>query len=275
MIQDIAPHKYNVEFKACSPGKDDILLVFKENCVLVKRFGDEIAFPTVSEIKAKNEISFLFGIDGRPVFMTEAEDDVYSGMEFVAPETFRTAAPAWAAFAGITAVQLHRWYADNKFCSKCGAPLQKGSEERSLVCSACNKTIYPTISPCVIVAVTDKDRLLLTKYSPRHSKYTRFALVAGYNEIGETLEDTVRREVMEEVGLRVKNIRYFKNQPWSFTDTLLVGFFCDLDGSDKITRDENELSDAVWFRREDIPDTPSMISLTSTMIEHFRNNGPV
>ena len=82
--------------------------------------------------------------------------------------------------------------------------------------------------------------------------------------------DTVRREVFEEVGLRVKNITYYKNQPWSFSDTLLMGFFAELEGSDKITRDENELSEAVWFERNEIPEYDSLISLTNEMIEYFR-----
>ena len=84
------------------------------------------------------------------------------------------------------------------------------------------------------------------------------------------LEDTVRREVFEETGLRVKNIRYYKSQPWGFTDTMLSGFYCTLDGSDRITLQESELSEAVWLRRQDIPPRDNDVSLTSEMIEHFR-----
>ncbi len=92
-------------------------------------------------------------------------------------------------------------------------------------------------------------------------------------EVGESLEDAVRREVMEEVGLRVKNIRYYKSQPWSFTDALLVGYFCDADGSTEIAMDEEELSEAVWFEKEHIPAERSEadISLTGEMIEAFRD----
>ena len=111
---------------------------------------------------------------------------------------------------------------------------------------------------------------MLTKYNKKHSKYARYALIAGYTEIGETFEDTVRREVYEEVGLKVKNITYYKNQPWSFTDTLLMGFFAEVDGSSEIIRDEEELSEALWFEREEIPVNNSSISLTNEMIEVFR-----
>ena len=97
--------------------------------------------------------------------------------------------------------------------------------------------------------------------------------MAGFNEIGESIEDTVRREVMEEVGLRVKNLQFYKSQPWVFTDTLLMGFFAQLDGSDHITLQEDELSEAVWFSRAALPTDHSAISLTGEMIEYFRLHG--
>ena len=125
------------------------------------------------------------------------------------------------------------------------------------------------------MGVTDGNRILLTKYAVKHSKFRNYALVAGYAEVGETLEETVSREVMEEVGLKVKNIRYYKSQPWAFTGTLLVGFYCDVDGNTTIQLDENELSEGTWFEREDIPTNTSTISLTSEMIEYFRKNPEV
>ena len=98
--------------------------------------------------------------------------------------------------------------------------------------------------------------------------------MAGYVEVGESFEDTVRREVMEEVGLKVKNIRYFASQPWPFSNTLLAGYFCDLDGSNEISIDENELSTAVWLKRDEIPES-STISLTGTMMNAFRKGEKV
>ena len=121
----------------------------------------------------------------------------------------------------------------------------------------------------MIIGVTDGNRLLLSKYAGR--TYKKYALLAGYTEIGETMEETVAREVMEEVGLKVKNIRYYKSQPWAFSDTILMGFYCDLDGSDEIRLDEEELALAEWFEREEIPVTPSRDSLTNEMIMRFKN----
>ncbi len=100
------------------------------------------------------------------------------------------------------------------------------------------------------------------------SKNTR-SLIAGFNEIGETIEQTVHREVLE-AGVRVKNLRFYKSQPWVFTDTLLMGFVCELDGSDKITVQESELAEASWHLRSELPEDHSYISLTGEMIEQFR-----
>ena len=111
----------------------------------------------------------------------------------------------------------------------------------------------------------------MTKYAGRD--YKKYALIAGFNEIGETLEKTVEREVMEEVGIKVKNIRYYKSQPWAFTGTILVGFFADLDGDGTITLDENELAEGVWYKRSDIGDEfADDITLTREMIIEFKNN---
>ena len=101
--------------------------------------------------------------------------------------------------------------------------------------------------------------------------YKKYEPLAGFTEIGETIEETVQREVMEEVGLKVKNIRYYKSQPWSFSDTILMGFYCDLDGEEEITLDREELALAEWFQRDEIPVEPSRDSLTNEMIIKFKN----
>ena len=141
-------------------------------------------------------------------------------------------------------------------------------KERMLYCGECRNMEYPKICPAVIIGVTDGNRILMSMYAGR--AYKKYALLAGFTEIGETVEQTVAREVMEEVGLKVKNIRYYKSQPWAFTDTLLMGFYCDLDGDDGITLDENELAMAEWFEREEIPVEPSRDSLTNEMIIRFK-----
>lgn len=141
--------------------------------------------------------------------------------------------------------------------------------ERAMKCTTCGFTDYPKICPAVIVGVTDGDKIMLTKYANR--AFTRYALIAGFCEIGETVEDTIRREVLEEVGVRVKNLRYYKSQPWGFSESLLIGFFAELDGDASVTLDTEELKEAVWKNREDIPDdSENELSLTYTMMQAFK-----
>ena len=114
--------------------------------------------------------------------------------------------PMYQAFAGITATQLHRWKESRRFCGRCGHETEDSKTERAVVCPFCGQTEYPKICPAVIVAITDGDRIILSRYRVSNNPYRGYALIAGFVEIGETFEDTVRREVMEEVGLKVKKI---------------------------------------------------------------------
>ena len=170
-------------------------------------------------------------------------------------------------FAITTAWHLYVWYRDNRFCGRCGAPAVHDEKERMMRCPQCGNMIFPKIAPAVIIAVTNGDKLLLSKYAGR--AYTRYALLAGFVEIGETGEQTVQREVMEEVGLKVKNIRYYKTQPWGVESDLLLGYYCDLDGDDTVHLDENELSMAGWYDRNNLPAHDDGISLTREMIRVF------
>ncbi len=147
--------------------------------------------------------------------------------------------------------------------------MKTDDKERALRCPDCGNIIYPRINPAVIVGVIKDDELLLTKY---RTGFAHNALVAGFAEIGETLEETVAREVMEETGVSVKNIRYYKSQPWGMAEDLLVGFYCEADGDSEIRMDENELKYAAWVKREDIVLQPNNLSLTNEMMKLFKEN---
>ena len=175
-----------------------------------------------------------------------------------------------AAYAGIAGYQLYTWYRDNQYCGRCKEVLEKDPKERMLHCKACDNMVYPRLNPAVIVGVTHKNRIVLSRYKGQ-SKNT-YALVAGFIEFGESLEEGVKREVLEEVGLHVTNIRYYKSQPWPFTSSLLMGFYCDvINGEEEIVLDADELSLAQWFEREEIPVEFNNISLTNEMIVAFKN----
>lgn len=279
MIQEIKPHRFRNEFHVKTPSPNSYFLYFQDGSILLEH-TDALKIPRFSELSdgdaIKGYCDYLFSIDSAEYYLIDETSVTLSENEVLAlykTSVIRDLEPLWMAFAAANGAELHRFYRNNRFCGRCGTKSMKSKKERAIVCPACGNTIYPKIAPAVIVAITDGDKLLLTKYAGR--EYTRYALVAGYTEFGETLEETVRREVMEEVGLKVKNIRYYKNQPWAFSDSMLVGFFAELDGSPQINLDETELSTAVWMKREDIPGDYTNVSLTHEMILLFKNGGTI
>ena len=226
MIQDIQPHQYDNRYQPQVPDRNSFVLYCEEHSVLVKQTPDGITFPRFSELERLNEdiyddCIYLFSIDGVRYYLAEnISREPLSEFSMENTEIFRSAEPQYQAFAGITGYQLYIWYRDHKYCGRCGRLLERDRKERMLRCGECGNMVYPKICPAVIIGVTDGSRILMSKYAGR--TYKKYALLAGFAEIGETLEQTVKREVIEEVGLKVKNILYYKSQPWSFSDTLLT-----------------------------------------------------
>ena len=273
MFQDIFPHVYHNEFSKKPAESGDHILIFSDAGLLCRVADGVLILPTLAELGPDFAgCKHLFTIDDTGYYLHEGPTpEAVAGWAYRNTRPLRDCTPDHHLFAMAAAESLWRWYRANRFCGCCGREMVHGQHERSQVCPGCGHTVYPKICPAVIVAVHDGDRLVLTRYRGR--PFTKYALIAGYNEIGESIEDTVRREVLEEVGLRVKNLRFYKSQPWVFTDTLLMGFFAELDGSDAITIQEDELSEGAWFYRPDIPEDHSAISLTGEMIEYFRTYG--
>ncbi len=283
MIQDIAPHKYDNTYKRSKPVAGDYVFCIQKNKVLLPKEpesrpeGAEI--PVLAEIEplisnAKERAVYLFAIDEKAYYMVEigAEEEVKlpenGSFDWKGTQYMRSMEPMYQAFAAITATQIWRWRESRRFCGHCGARMTESTIERALVCPECGQIEYPKISPAVIVAITNGDKLLMSRYRDR--PYRGYALIAGFVEIGESFEETIRREVMEEVGLKVKNIRYFASQPWAFTDTEMIGFFAELDGDDTIRLQEDELSEAGWYHRDEIPDDELRISVGSEMKMAFK-----
>ena len=277
MIQDIGAHKYDLSYCREEAKDNDFILYMKDNKTLLRFVNEgnyEIPkFEDFPEEKdhLKEQAYYLFAIDGIGYYyVTEMKQGEENGYQFCTTAAFRNMKPLYQAFAGITATQLHRWKENRKFCGRCGHRTEDSKIERALVCPECGLTEYPKICPAVIVAITDGDRVVLSRYTTTSSTYRGYALIAGFVEIGETFEDTVRREVMEEVGLKVKNIRYYKSQPWAFSDTEMIGFFAELDGDDSIRLQDGELSEAGWFTRDEIPDDLILNSIGSEMKMVFK-----
>lgn len=310
MIQDIAPHHLDNSWRPeAKPQADSMILCFQgetvlhrtllgekrcypeqailsgsgrmpeetdegraEGCESGRGSGKELHLPRFHEFSFSGGEAFiyLFSLDGHGWFLMEGEPAALpEGYSYLPVHRFRREnyGPRTGIFAAITAYQLYHWYRSNRFCGACGHAMEQSEGERALVCPACGHVVYPRIVPAVIVGVRHEDRLLVTRYA---KGFAHDALVAGFTEIGETLEETAAREVLEETGLRVRNIRYYKSQPWGIADDILAGFFCELDGSPEIHLDRSELKLAEWKTREEICLQPDDFSLTNEMMREFK-----
>ena len=254
MIQDIDPSRLNNTFSPQDPRAEDNVLLFDRDGKLLVRIQDGgIRFTAGRDVPDSGTV-YLFSVP-------------LPGFEFRTVRELRDAGGGKELCAAFTAYHLWRWYTDNRRCGRCGGPNVCHSSERALQCSCCGHVIYPRINPAVIVGVIKGDSLLITRY---RKGYSHNALIAGFTEIGETLEQTVQREVMEEAGVRVRNIRYYKSQPWGMAQDLLVGFYCEADGDSVIRMDPDELKYADWVRREEIVLQPNNLSLTNEMMRKFK-----
>ena len=279
MMQDLSFGKLENEFHNQQPQPEDLVICFQNQQILLHRAEDNsISFPTVAELVPWMEnwqpwfaegLRYVFRMQDQNYFLWlgDIPEQEYGAYNFEAMRMLRYKGISDLLFGAFTAWHLYIWYRNNRFCGCCGSRTVHDTAERMLRCPDCGNMIFPRISPAVIVGVTDGDRLLLSKYSGRD--YTNYALIAGYTEIGETLEQTVQREVMEEVGLKVKNIRYYKSQPWGIDGNILMGFYCDLDGDDHIHLDQKELSLAQWHCRGSIPTRDDRFTITREMIRVF------
>ena len=296
MLQDILPNHFHNEYEAKEVtgqskvfhfrGREVYIARDAENHLHLPRYEElgawaesardkELAGPEVPMQEDLNveQLQYLFSIEDEEYFllMNSKVLEEKDGYAYESVRTLRQLVSKEVCFAVMTAYHLYMWYRDNQFCGRCGGETIHDTKERMMRCPKCGNMIFPKIAPAVIVALTDGERILMTKYADR--EYKKYALIAGFTEIGETVEETVAREVMEEVGLKVKNIRYYKSQPWGVDSNLLLGFFAELDGDDTIHRDEEELAEAEWFERSAMPAHDDGISLTREMMGVFEQGG--
>lgn len=275
MIQDIYPKIYHCEYHPQTPESHDLILAFHKDTALVRFWQGKLRYPTCQEMQGLScSTHYLFSIDHVKYFLADSGNSknpplLIDGYQYENVRIFRTSISRHTAFAGITGYHLFNWYQANRFCGCCGGPMVPDQKERMLFCPKCHNMVYPRISPAVIVGVVNNDKILMSKYAGR--SYTNYALIAGFTEIGESAEQTVAREVMEEVGLKLKNITYYKSQPWAFSGSLLLGYFAQLDGPAQITLDTGELAEAGWFSPEEITLEDDHVSLTREMILRFKN----
>jgi len=164
------------------------------------------------------------------------------------------------------AVQIVDWDRTHRFCGRCGVPLKLRQKERAKACPQCGLLEFPRLAPAVIVLVERGHELLMAR--SRHFAPGVYSVLAGFVEAGETLEEAVEREVSEEVGIQVKNIRYFGSQPWPFPHSLMIGFTAQYAGGE-IRVNHEELEDAGWYTADGLPGQPGKISIARRLIESF------
>lgn len=269
MIQDIGQHQFFNQWEQTTPQPDDFIFFFDKRDVLLSEDGGLPRYSEVAELSVP-EYRFLFRVDRERFFLAWTDDRVeLTGYSYQLARSFRFIRPMHRTLAGYTAIHLNSWYRANRFCGRCGKPMVAGTDERKMVCPHCKNVVYPRLNPSVIVAVTDKDRLLMIRYNQKTHVVRHFVLIAGFVEIGETAEQCVAREVMEEAGVKVKNIRYFASQPWGTDGNLILGYTAELDGDDSITFDHVELDDCRWFERSEVPVPDDDVSVTSELIHRF------
>ncbi len=272
MLIGSRPDWFSLFFDPNPVAMGDTVLLFRGDQVLLREEG-ESKLPLWEDLSASfSDSGLLHALSqgARRVFIGEAgaEDAAPAGLSFESVRAFRTLRPSQDGLLLNAVYHLVVWYRTHRFCGACGGGVKPAEHERALVCEACGLTTYPVISPAVIVAITDGDRILLARNA--RGTFRHFSLIAGFVEVGETAEQAAEREIMEEVGLRVKNLRFFATQPWGLSQSLMIGFQAELDGSDAVTMDPVELAEARWFARSELEPTDNTASIAFEMIERFR-----
>ncbi len=252
-----------------------IVLVYHNMEILVEKNIEGNPIPDYKKINAYYDLSvslvpigILNGIY-YSAFTVDDKKDIPENTNFInVRHLYRTSNENLFSLAGLGR-QIADWDRTFRYCGKCGSLTENHPEERAKICPDCGHTSYPKISPAMICSVTKGNEILLA----RGSKFTQpvYSVLAGFVEPGETLEETVSREVMEETGISVKNIKYFGNQPWPFSSSMMIAFTAEYESGD-IKIDNKEILDAGWFTPDNLPMLPTPYSIARRLIMNFVEN---
>ena len=272
MLHEIHPDFFdNAYLPFASPNEDDAMCIMSSLGFLLKRNLNAYSFPLVKDLdfSSNSKPVFLFRLNQQNFFAGELNNFIPSDFEYLNINELRNIEQQTISFTALVATQLITWYSSNRFCGKCGHSTLPGKNERNIVCSTCQHTIYPKISPAIIVAITSNDRILLAHNNLFRNNY--FSLIAGYADIGESLEETVIREVREEVGITVYNIRYYKSQPWPLSGSMMIGYFAEADENQIIKVDNKEIAKTWCYQGIKCRLHPTNQSIAGEMIELFKS----
>jgi len=267
---------------ALSNAPDPILILVADKDTVVLAGDSNVRFPTPGAFPAGPAADIIGGCSpcheiaiwqGRPVYALAADSkdlDRLDGTGDLKREDFRT---LYLSISEVElgllgrAIQIIDWYATSRYCSACGTPTTVSERESVARCPDCGHDQYPRLAPAMIVAVVRDGQLLLAR-SPRF-RAEFHSVLAGFVEPGETAEECVRREVFEEAGIQVKNVRYFGSQSWPFPHSLMLGFTAEW-AAGELQIDEEELVHADWYAADEMPTVPSEISISGRLIAWFR-----
>jgi NAD+ diphosphatase len=241
----------------------------QDSALAVCHDGERVRLPGEDEVGAlgfdPSEAHYLGRLDGDDCFAMAA-----AGVELTVPFSVEGLRDLYGrleeevfAVAG-RAVQIVRFGTTHRYCGRCGLPTVRHPKERCVHCPGCGLSCYPRISPAIIVLVRRGDEALLAHSARFASAF--YSTLAGFVEPGESLEETLEREVREEVGISVTNIRYFGSQPWPFPHSLMIGFFADYAGGE-IAADGREITDARWYSTSELPEIPPKLSIARKLID--------
>jgi len=248
--------------------KEKLLLAENPDGVFTLPAWDSIA-PLAPDLSGKKDLK-LSGPDTYWLVSIPQEPVLPDGMRFVSlSRLFADGHKQLYKIAG-RAVQILAWDRTHRYCGQCGSKTEERSNEFAKVCPECGFTSYPRISPSIIVAVIKGKELFLAR-STHFQKYNFHTLISGFVEPGESLEECLRREVKEEAGITVKNIRYFGSQPWPFPNSLMLAFTAEHDCGE-IVLDDEELYEAGWFAVDRLPPLPDSDSIARRLIDWFIEN---
>ncbi len=247
--------------------------LFQGSKLLVKIKNGSASIPFLKNVKRLNiedpGYLYLGTLDDNHCYSARLADKtgLLQGNDFIQLRELYSILPdeLWQT-AGL-ALQLINWNRNSRYCSRCGQPVELKQDERAKTCGSCGRIDYPRVNPCIIVAVVRDDRLLLAR-SSRFPKNNLYSVLAGYVESGETLHECIEREVKEEAGIEIKNIRYFDSQPWPFSSSLMIGFTAEYAGGE-IKIDNKEIIDAGWYSVDNLPSVPRWGSIAGELINWF------
>lgn len=251
---------------------NDLYFVIFKGGLLLRKESDELKIPILDEIRKlniKHENEFFLGQLGKKsCFAIETFETIILPEDYELIPLYEIGAlldEELFLIAG-RANQILNWDNTHRFCGKCGSKTENKKDELAKVCPNCNHVMYPVICPAIIVAVTKGEEILLAHN--KGFKNDMYSLIAGFVEAGEDLKSTVKREVFEEVGIKVKNITYYKSSPWSFPNSLMIGFFAEYE-SGEIKVDGNEIVHADWFTKDNFPNIPKKFTLARKLIDKY------